>query len=122
MHTNCIPEHLEFQGLGTRKIVVDFSGGPISSDAGGLLLREVEKGAGVLRSFANYFVDGRTKELVERGVVELVSQRLYGMALGYEDINAHDEIRRDPLLATLVGKTDPTVAERAPDRDRGIPR
>ena len=103
-------------------MVVDFSGGPITSDAGGLLLREVEKGAGILRSFADYLVDGRTKELVERTVVELVSQSVYGIALGYEDINTHDELRWDPLLATLDGKTDPTGAEGVPDRDCGIPR
>ena len=57
MHTQCNPEQLEFQGLGTRKVVADFSGGRITSDAGGLLLREVEKGAGILRSFAECFVD-----------------------------------------------------------------
>ena len=107
MQTQCIPEQLEFQGLGKRNVVADFSGGRITSDAGGLLLREVEKGTGILRGFADCFVDRRTPELVEHSVLELVSQRVYGIALGYEDINDHDELRRDALLATLVGKTEP---------------
>ena len=121
MHTQCIPEQLEFQGLGRRKVVADFSGGRITSDAGGLLLREVEKGTGILRSFSECFVDLRAPELVEHSVLELVSQRVYGIALGYEDINDHDELRRDGLLATLVGKADPTGAERVRERDRGFP-
>jgi len=119
--TQCIPEQLEFQGLGTRKIVTDFSGGRITSDAGGLLLREVEKGTGILRGFADCFVDHRTQELVEHSVLELVSQRVYAIALGYEDINDHDDLRRDALLATLVGKADPAGADRVRDRDRGFP-
>ena len=121
MHTQCIPEQLEFQGLGNRKIVTDFSGGRITSDAGGLLLREVEKGAGILRGFAGCFVDHRASELVEHSVLELVSQRVYGIGLGYEDINDHDELRRDTLLATLVGKTDPTGKDRIRQRDQGFP-
>ena len=121
MPTQCIPEQLEFQGLGKRKIVTDFSGGRMTSDAGGLLLREVEKGTGILRAFADCFVDLRAQELVEHSVLELVSQRVYAIALGYEDINDHDELRRDALLATLVGKTDPAGADRARDRDRGFP-
>ncbi len=121
MHTQCIPEQLEFQGLGNRKVVTDFSGGRITSDAGGLLLREVEKGAGILRGFADCFVDHRAPELVEHSVLELVSQRVYGIALGYEDINDHDELRRDALLATLVGKTDPTGKDRIRERDQGFP-
>jgi hypothetical protein len=121
LHTQCIPEQLEFQGLGNRKVVTDFGGGRITSDAGGLLLREVERGTGILREFADCFVDRRAPELVEHSVLELVSQRVYGIALGYEDINDHDELRRDALLATLVGKADPTGAERVRDRDRGFP-
>ncbi|MBD3853426.1 MAG: IS1380 family transposase [Acidobacteria bacterium] len=121
MHTQCNPEQLEFQGLGTRKVVADFSGGRITSDAGSLLLREVEEGTGILRSFAACFVDYRVPESVEHSVPELVAQRVYAIALGYEDINDHDELRRDALLATLVGKTDPTGADRLRERDRGFP-
>jgi hypothetical protein len=121
LQTQCIPEQLEFQGLGRRNVVTDFSGGRITSDAGGLLLREVEKGTGILRGFADCFVDRRAPELIEHSILELVSQRVYGIALGYEDINDHDELRRDALLATLVGKTDPTGVERMRERDRGFP-
>ena len=121
MPTQCISEQLEFQGLGNRRLVTDFSGGRITSDAGGLLLREVEKCTGILRGFADCFVDHRAPELVEHSVLDLVSQRVYGIALGYEDINDHDDLRRDALLAALVGKTDPTGEMRVRERDRGFP-
>ena len=119
MQTQCIPEQMEFQGLGKRKVVADFSGGEVTSDTGGLLLREVEKGAGILGRFAECFIDYRAQDLVEHSVAELVSQRVYGIALGYEDLNDHDDLRHDALLATLVGKTDPTGSSRLRQRDRG---
>ena len=121
MPTQCIPEQMEFQGLGSRKVVADFSGGRVTSDGGGLLLREVEQGAGILRRFAECFTDYRNPDQIEHTVSELVSQRVYGIALGYEDINDHDDLRQDALLATLVGKTDPTGSERLRKRDRGYP-
>ena len=98
-----------------------FDGGTISSDAGGLLLREVEERTGIIRQFAACFADHRDPGLVEHTVQELVAQRIYGLALGYEDLNDHDQLRRDPLLATLVGKDDPTGQNRARERDRGKP-
>jgi hypothetical protein len=112
---------MEFQGLGKRKVVADFSGGEVTSDTGGLLLREVENGAGILSRFAECFIDYRAQDLVEHSVAELVSQRVYGIALGYEDLNDHDDLRNDALLATLVGKTDPTGTARLRRRDRGYP-
>jgi len=121
LQTQCIPEQIEFQGLGRRKVVGDFSGGRVTSDAGGLLLREVEEGAGILQRFSECFVDYRDQDLIEHTVAELVSQRVYGIALGYEDINDHDDLRQDSLLATLVGKTDLTGAARVRRRDRGYP-
>ena len=121
MHTECIPEQLEFQGLGTRQVVADFSGGRVTSVAGGLLLREVSEGARILQGFAECFVDYRGRGLIEHSVLELVSQRVYGIALGYEDIIDHDDLRNDELLATLVGKTDPTGSDRVRGRDRGFP-
>ena len=93
----------------------------MTSDAGGLLLREVENGSGILREFAGCFVDYRDPERVEHTVLELVSQRVYAIALGYEDVSDHDDLRHDALLATLVGKTDPTGAGRARERDEGYP-
>src|SRR5258708_6618993 len=90
-----------------REIRVQFDGGAITSDGGGLLLREVEKRIGILRQFAACFTDYRNPDLIEHTVEELVAQRVYGLALGYEDLNDHEELRNDPLLAVLVEKADP---------------
>jgi hypothetical protein len=109
LHTECIPQQLEFQGLGLREVVADFSGGEVTSDAAGLLLREVAEGTKILQKFSDCFVDFRNPDQIEHSVVDLVSQRVYGIALGYEDINDYDDLRHDALLATLVGKTDPTA-------------
>ncbi len=121
MPTECIPEQLSFQGIGLRRVVADFSGGVVTSDAGGLVLREVAEASRIVRRFAECFVDHRESEAVEHSVLELVAQRVFAVALGYEDVNDHDELRRDPLLATLVGKTDPTGQSRRRKRDRGCP-
>jgi hypothetical protein len=121
MRTECSIDRLAFQPLGRREVVGAFDGGTISSDAGGLLLREVEQRTGIIRQFAGCFRDHRHPEAVEHTVQELVAQRIYGLALGYEDLNDHDQLRRDPLLATLVGKADPTGQDRTRERDRGKP-
>jgi len=121
MQTECNTDRLAFQPLGQREVVGAFDGGTISSDAGGLLLREVEQRTGIIRQFAACFVDHRNPELIEHTVQELVAQRIYGLTLGYEDLNDHDQLRRDPLLATLVGKADPTGQDRTRPRDRGKP-
>src|SRR5208283_411740 len=91
-----------------REIRAQFDGGAISSDGGGLLLREVEKRIRILRQFAACFTDYRNPDLIEHPVQELVAQRVYGLALGYEDLNDHDQLRKDPLLAVLVEKSDPS--------------
>ena len=119
MTTECNTDRLTFQPLGGRDVVGAFDGGTISSDAGGLLLREIEQRTGIIRQFAGCFVDHRDADLIEHTVRELVAQRVYGLALGYEDLNDHDQLRRDPLLATLVGKEDPSGQERVRERDRG---
>jgi hypothetical protein len=98
---------------------VGFEGGAITSDGGGLLLREVEKRTGIVERFAACFRDHRKAARVEHTIGELVAQRVYGLALGYEDLNDHDELRRDPLLAVLAEKEDPTGESRARERDRG---
>jgi hypothetical protein len=100
-------------------VVARFDGGVITSDGGGVLLREVEKRAGITRQFAACFTDHRDPGLIEHPVQDLVAQRVYALALGYEDLNDHDELRRDPLLATLVGKADPTGRRRVRARDAG---
>lgn len=119
MGTECNRSELSFQPLGRRDVTARFDGGPISSDGGGLLLREVERQTGILRQFAACFTDHRDEELIEHSVFELVAQRVYGLALGYEDLNDHEQLRHDPLLATLVGKRDPTGQDRRDRRDRG---
>jgi len=119
MQTQCSQRTFEFQGLGRREVVARFDGGPITSDAGGLLLREVEQYTGVIHRLAACFTDHRDEDLIEHSVEELLRQRIFALALGYEDLNDHDQLRYDPLLATLVGKRDPTGGDRLRRRDRG---
>jgi hypothetical protein len=102
-------------------VVGRFDGGTISSDGGGVLLREVEAKTGILHQFAACFTDHRQAELIEFTVEELLAQRVYALALGYEDLLDHDDLRHDPLLATLVGKADPSGRDRVRARDRGKP-
>ena len=85
-----------------------FDGGWSSSDAGGVLLREVDKCIGVTARMSRYFVDYRNPASVEHSVAELVSQRIYAIALGYEDLDDHERLRGDRLLSLLVGKSDVT--------------
>src|SRR3989441_2018600 len=119
MQTECTQVSFRFHPLSQRDVVARFDGGSITSDGGGLLLREVERRTGILRQFSACFTDHRNPLFIEHSVLELVGQRVYGLALGYEDLNDHDDLRRDPLLATLVGKGDPTGAHRLRDRDVG---
>jgi len=119
MKTECSAKSLEFHPLGNRKIVARFDGGAITSEAGGLLLRSVEKATGIIRQFAGCFTDHRDPESIEHSVEGLTGQRVYGLCLGYEDLNDHDALRHDPLLAALVDKLDPTGQNRKRARDRG---
>ena len=119
MKTQCNPSQLEFHAIGRRKVIGNFDGGNITSDAGGLLLRETERRTGIVRQFAKCFKDLREPNRIEHSIRDLVSQRVYGLALGYEDLNDHDELRRDPLLAVLVGKKDPEGETRIRKQDRG---
>ena len=119
--TECNAEQLEFHGLGRRELVAKFDGGMISSDGGGLLLREVEKRTGILHRLAQQFTDFRDPDAIEHTVEELISQRVLGLALGYEDLNDHDQLRADALLAVLIGKRDPSGKSRAREQDKGKP-
>lgn len=110
---------IEFQNNFKREVVGCFDGGAITSDAGGLLLREVERTSGVIERFSACFTDHRDQDYIEHRVTELLGQRIYGICLGYEDLNDHDMLRMDPLLATLVGKMDPHGEDRLRERDRG---
>lgn len=119
MPTECTSPDLVFQPLGARDVVGRFDGGTVSSDGGCLLLGEAERVTGTLRQLAACFTDYRDPDAIEHTVAQLLAQRVYGLALGYEDLNDHDVLRLDPLLATLVGKGDPTGADRLRQRDRG---
>ena len=91
--TECRPKAFEFHPLNSREVVAQFDGGDITSDAGGLMLREVEQRTGILKDFGACFVDYRNAKLIEHPVEDLVAQRAYGLCLGYEDLNDHDELR-----------------------------
>jgi hypothetical protein len=121
MTTECTSQQLEFQGVARRTVVASFDGGTLSSDGGILLLGEVDRRRGILGQFAACFTDHRNPALVEHSVEDLVRQRVLALALAYEDLNDHDELRTDPLLATVVGKTDPTGSDRRQEQDRGKP-
>ncbi len=121
MATECNPEQLEFHALGRRSVIGRFDGGRITSDAGGLLLREVDARIGLMARLADCFDDHRHPDLIEHPVRALLAQRIYGLALGYEDLNDHDVLRADSLLAMLVGKTDLIGQSRLRDRDKGCP-
>jgi hypothetical protein len=103
MTTECSVREFDFQGLGKRTVTARFDGGAITSDAGGLLLREVEAKTGILRRFAACFTDHRNPDLVEHTVYELIAQRVYALALGYEDLNDHDALRHDPPETLEIG-------------------
>ena len=119
MQTDCSSEQLEFQGVGGRRVVAQFDAGRTSSDGGVLLLREVAERTGWLDRFAGCFRDGREAHRVEHPVATLVKQRVFGIALGYEDLNDHETLRDDALLALAAGQADVLGAERARARDRG---
>jgi len=117
--TECSGAQLEFHSLGKRAVQARFDGGHISSDGGALLLREVEKRTGILARIAEQFTDHRAPELIEHSVETLVAQRVLGLALGYEDLNDHDRLRFDALLALACGKRDPSGQDRRQERDKG---
>jgi len=119
METQCIQEQMVFQQLGRREVIGRFDGGRISSDAGGVLLREVEKRSGILKRLAACFRDYRDPGRTEHSVPVLISQRVYGIALGYEDLNDHDSLRHDVVLGVLCEKSDPCGMERVRQRDQG---
>jgi hypothetical protein len=117
--TECKTERYEFHALGSREVVGDFDGGDITTDAGGLLLREVERRTGIVGKFAACFLDHRDFRFIEHPIEDLVAQRVYGICLGYEDLNDHDQLRADPALAVVVGKKDPKGEYRRLEQDRG---
>ena len=117
--TECIQQTFEFQGLESKRVIANFEGGYLSSDGGSLFLRETDKHHRVIEKLAGCFEDFRDPELIEHSVSELLSQRIFGLALGYEDLNDHDRLRYDPLLAVACSKSDPLGAGRKDERDQG---
>jgi len=109
-----------FQDLGWRKVAADFSGGTLSSDGGVLLLRQVDINLGLTQCLAQCFRDSRQQVYVDHSVRQLLAQRLYGLALGYEDLNDHERLRLDPLLAAACEKIDPLGQDRFNPAHRGV--
>ncbi len=114
MQTDCNPALFEFPPVGGRDVVASFDGGAITSDAGALLLGQTDRAIRLTERFASCFADTRTAELVEHPVETMVMQRVVGIALGYEDLNDHDQLRRDPVLAVLAGKLEAQRSDCAP--------
>jgi hypothetical protein len=104
--TECTQSAFEFAAHFSRRVVARFDGGTMTTDGGGLLLRETDRRLNLLPRLAECFLDGRSPLLVEHTVEQLVCQRVYGLALGYEDLNDHEQLRQDPLLRVLAGKAD----------------
>ena len=109
MQTECKPKLFDFEAVERRSVVAGFDGGNITSNAGALLLGQVDRGLGLVRRFANCFIDRRDPRYVEHRAETLVGQRIFGLALGYEDLNDHDELRKDPTFAVLAGKLSPVL-------------
>ena len=114
MPTECTPALLEFPPVEGRHVVASFDGGAITSDAGALLLGQTDQAIRLTERFAACFTDTRTAELVEHQVETMVMQRIIGIALGYEDLNDHDDLRHDPVLAVLASKLQAQRCDCAP--------
>src|SRR3990172_2943468 len=104
MPTDCTADWFGFAPVAGREVVAAFDGGAISSDAGALLLGATDRAIGMMDRFASCFHDVRRQEWIEHEVVTLVGQRVFAIALGYEDLNDHDDLRHDPVMAALSGK------------------
>jgi hypothetical protein len=109
MQTDCTTKLFEFEAVDRRAVVAGFDGGDITSNAGALLLGQVDRGLGLVRRFAECFTDRRDPRYVEHQIETLVGQRIFGLVLGYEDLNDHDELRKDPAFTVLAGKLAPVL-------------
>ena len=104
--TECIQSSFGFKAFGWREIVARFDGGTIRSDSGAFLLRETDQRLNLLPRLAGCFLDGRNQVMIDHSVLEMLSQRIYGLALGYEDINDHEQLRTDPVFGVLAGREE----------------
>ena len=114
MLTECNADSFGFAPVEGRAVVAAFDGGRITSDAGALLLGATDRAIGLVGRFAACFKDARCPELIEHAVPTLVGQRMLGLALGYEDLVDHDELRHDPVMAVLAGKLEAKRGDCAP--------
>src|SRR3982751_5489257 len=114
MLTECSADLFGFAPVQGRRVEAAFDGGALTSDAGALLLGASDRAINLIGRFAACFTDGRRSDLVEHEVRTLVGQRVFGIALGYEDLNDHDELRRDPMMAVLAGKLEGRREDCAP--------
>jgi hypothetical protein len=104
--TECNQSGFGFEACGRREVVARFDGGTISSDGGAFLLRQTDRRLNLLARLAECFLDGRNQEQVEHSILEMLSQRIYGLALGYEDLNDHEQLRNDPVFGVLAGREE----------------
>jgi Transposase DDE domain group 1 len=104
MPTQCSRDLFGYEAVEGRRVVAAFDGGQVTSDAGALLLGATDRAIGLVDRFASCFADGRAQAQVEHSVAAMVAQRVFGIALGYEDLIDHDQLRHDPVLAALAGK------------------
>lgn len=104
--TECSQSQFPFEAHFSRQVVGRFDGSRLTTDGGALLLRQADRKVGLLRRLTACFTDGRQPERIEHSLEEMLAQRIYGLALGYEDLNDHEELRNDPLLAVLAGKRE----------------
>src|SRR5271169_4635912 len=104
--TECKQGTFAFAPHFSRRVEAGFTAGQVSTEGGGLLLRAVDRKINLLAPLASCFRDGRSPLLVKHPLAEMLAQRIYGLALGYEDLNDHEQLRSDPLLAVLSGKRD----------------
>src|SRR5262245_52897129 len=102
MPTECSAERFDFGVVDGRAVEAAFDAGLVTSDAGALLLKTTDRAIGLIERFAGCFHDERRRELIEHAVATLVGQRVFAIALGYEDLNDHDELRHDPIMAVLL--------------------
>lgn len=119
VQTECKQENFAFPSLGSRKVEADFGGGNLSSDGGSLLLRQLGASARFLGGLEQCFSDSRDPELIEHSLSQMLRQRIFGLALGYEDLNDHDTLRFDPLFAAVCEREDVLGQERRCEEDRG---
>lgn len=121
MNTDCKQPSLIFPELISRPLVVQPDADRVSSDGGGVLLAQLDRSFGYTQRFAACFCDLRSEMFIEHELSTLLRQRVYGLALGYEDLNDHEDLRSDPLLASLCGQSDLEGKNRRLDRDKGKP-